>query len=132
MPARTLTAAAAALALLLAACSDDPGGSAARPGALRTVAVTALPGYQPSVSGSANEHKVLAVPVQAVARHGRVAVAYVVDYRGGVTRRELEVAPADDEDYLRVLSGLHHGEQVALDPAAAAQAYRAQRQASSP
>lgn len=130
-PGSRARAAAVALTLLTAACSQPPSGAdhaAAEAAGLPTVAVSALPGYRPSTAEGADERKVLQVPERAVAREGAQAVAYVVDYRGEISRRPLTLAPAAGDGAVRVLGGLHHGEQVALDAAAAAAVYQRQRQ----
>jgi RND family efflux transporter MFP subunit len=68
------------------------------------------------LAGAAPE---LRVPRSAVLRRSEVTAVYVVDQQGAAHLRQVRLGPAAGDEVL-VLSGLQGGEQVALDPIAAA------------
>lgn len=59
-------------------------------------------------------HNALVVPIQAVAERKGKHHAYVVDARGDIQRREVEVGESN-EKLIQVMKGLEEGELVVLD-----------------
>jgi len=92
-----------------------PGAAGVAPGTLVKVAF---------VSG---EEERLLLPAEALVRRGEVSGAYVIDPDGRIGLRYLRVGTPAGDGRLPVLAGLGAGERVAIDPAAAAQAYKAQQ-----
>lgn len=68
------------------------------------------------VSGSERQ---LLVPVEAVAYRGEVVAVYIVNDQGDVRMRQVRLGRTVDGQ-VTVLSGLHAGETIALDPVRAA------------
>lgn len=65
----------------------------------------------------------LLIPAQALARRGEVTAAYVIG-ESGITFRHLRIGTATADGRVPVFAGLAAGERIALDPVAAAIAYR--------
>ena len=93
-----------------------PGEHRVHPGTLVKVAF---------VSGEAER---LLVPASALVRRGEVTAVHVVAPDGRVALRYVRIGNPAPDGRIPVLSGLASGERVALDPVAAAAAYRAQSQ----
>jgi RND family efflux transporter MFP subunit len=87
-----------------------------------------FPGTLVKVAFVSGEDERLLIPAQAVVRRGEVTGAYVMD--GGIQFRYLRVGTPVRDGRIPVLAGLSAGERVALDPVAAAIAYK--QQAASP
>lgn len=68
----------------------------------------------------------LLVPAAAVIRRGELTGVYVVDYQDNVGLRYVRTGTPTADGMAPVLSGLHPGEQVALDPLAAGIVYKRQ------
>ncbi|WP_399685619.1 efflux RND transporter periplasmic adaptor subunit [Xenophilus sp.] len=89
-----------------------PGGLAgARPGQFARVL---LPAARPAAGGPR-----LLVPAAAVVRRAELTAVYVVGADGRALLRQVRLGPAAG-DAVEVLAGVEAGEQVALDPQAAA------------
>jgi len=58
----------------------------------------------------------LVIPAQAVAHRSEVTAVYVVDEKGGVHMRQVQLGRRFADGRQEVLAGLAAGEQVALDP----------------
>lgn len=69
------------------------------------------------VSGTASR---LVIPAQAVAHRSEVTAVYVKDAKGALSFRQVRVGEALPENQIEVLAGLSAGENVVLDPVAAA------------
>lgn len=85
-----------------------------------------FPGTLLKVAFASGETRALVVPAAAVMRRSEVTGVYVVAADGRVSLRYVQLGAATAQGELPVLSGLSPGENVALDPVRAAQAYAAQ------
>lgn len=70
----------------------------------------------------------LLVPPRAVVRRGELTTVYVVSSEGRVSLRYVRTGTPGVDGAVPVLSGLHPGERVALDPIAAGIAYKRQHE----
>jgi len=74
------------------------------------------------------EREQLLVPSRAIARRGEVAGAYVISKsQSAIEFRYLRLGRALTTGKTTILAGLEQGETIALDPVAAATAYKTQR-----
>jgi len=64
----------------------------------------------------------LVIPSQAVTHRSEVTAVYVKDAKGGLTLRQVRLGEVMPEQQVEVLAGLSVGENVVLDPVAAAAA----------
>ncbi len=78
------------------------------------------PGMLVKVGFALGEGEQLLIPQSALVRRSEVTGVYVVDPDGAVTLRQIRAGHIIDDDHVVVLAGLKPGEQVALDPVAAA------------
>lgn len=83
-----------------------------------------FPGNLVKVTFINGEQSRLQLPAASLVRRGEITGAYVVDTRGSLSLRYLRIGNQGDDGYWSVLSGLADGEQVAIDPIAAARVYR--------
>lgn len=79
-----------------------------------------LPGSYARVLFLTGEANKLTVPTKAVVRRGEVAGVYVQNAQGRLSLRQLRLGEPVANDEVEVLAGLSDGEQVVLDPVAAA------------
>lgn len=86
-----------------------------------------FPGTLVKVAFVSGEGEGLLLPPQALVRRGEVTACYTVDEQAAVNFRALRVGSPGADGRVPVLAGLSAGEKVALDPVAAAAAYRQQR-----
>jgi membrane fusion protein, multidrug efflux system len=90
-----------------------PAGTVAQPGQFARLS------WAGTASPASAEVPRLYVPAQAVMRRAEMNVVYVLDAQGHPALRQVRVGP-NMQDQVEVLSGLHAGEAVVLDPQAAA------------
>jgi RND family efflux transporter MFP subunit len=83
-----------------------------------------FPGTLTKVAFTSGEQQRLLLPPEAVVRRSELIGAYVVDAAGAVSFRYLRVGSPTTDGRVPVLAGLVAGERVALDPIAAAAAYK--------
>jgi hypothetical protein len=76
--------------------------------------------WLPSAAGSGQGAK-LFVPTSAVQRRAEMTGVYVLDSRGQALLRQVRLGQTQGSE-VEVLSGVQSGEQVAVDPQAAAKA----------
>lgn len=86
-----------------------------------------FPGMLVKVAFSVGERKALAVPSQAIVHRSEVTGVYVVGDDSKLQFRQLRLGNEVADDLTVVLAGLQAGEQVALDPVAAAILLKQQR-----
>lgn len=82
-----------------------------------------FPGTLVKVAFVSGEERRLLIPPEAMAHRGEITGAYVVA-DGKITFRYLRIGTPAPDGRIPVLAGLHEGERVALDPVAAAAAYK--------
>ena len=75
-----------------------------------------LPGQFARAHFSTGVTRKLVIPASAVLRRSEVTAAYVQSASGPAQLRQIRVGDVSVEGYVEVLSGLHEGERVALDP----------------
>lgn len=85
-----------------------------------------FPGTLVKVAFVSGETRGLQVPPEAVVHRGELTACYIVGDTGNVSFRALRVGSPGADGRIPVLAGLAAGEKVALDPIAAAAAYKAQ------
>lgn len=86
-----------------------------------------FPGTLVKVAFVSGQTQGLLLPPAALVRRGEITACYTVDENGQVSFRALRVGSPGADGRVPVLAGLAAGEKVALDPVAAAAAYRQQR-----
>jgi RND family efflux transporter MFP subunit len=84
------------------------------------------PGMLVKVGFVVGERERLVVPASAVVHRSELTAVYVLDEQGRLAFRQVRVGPRVGEHRV-VLAGLEAGERVAVDPQAAAVAYKRQR-----
>ena len=80
------------------------------------------PGMYTKVAFATGEATHLVIPSQAVTHRSEVTAVYVKDAKGGLTLRQVRLGEVMPEQQVEVLAGLSVGENVVLDPVAAAAA----------
>ncbi len=80
------------------------------------------PGMYTKVAFVTGEATHLIIPVQAVAHRSEVTAVYVKDAKGGLSLRQIRLGDVLPDNQVEVLAGLSVGENVVLDPVAAAAA----------
>ena len=78
------------------------------------------PGMYTKVAFASGEETRLVIPVQAVAHRSEVTAVYVKTDKGALSLRQVRVGEVLPENQIEVLAGLSVGENVVLDPVAAA------------
>lgn len=82
-----------------------------------------FPGTLTKIAFVTGESESLLVPARAVAQRGEVSAVYVVS-DAGIELRQLRLGSLTSDNRYPVLAGLHSGDKIALDPIAAAYAYK--------
>ena len=80
------------------------------------------PGMYTKVAFATGEASHLVIPSQAVAHRSEVTAVYVKDEKGGLNLRQVRLGEVFADNQVEVLAGLSAGENVVLDPVAAAAA----------
>lgn len=80
------------------------------------------PGMYTKAAFVTGEASYLVIPTQAVTHRSEVTGVYVQDAKGGLSLRQVRLGKTFPDHRVEVLSGLSVGEQVVLDPVAAAAA----------
>ena len=80
------------------------------------------PGMYTKAAFVSGEETRLVIPAQAVAHRSEVTAVYVKDAKGGLSLRQGRLGETLPENQIEVLAGLSAGENVVLDPVAAAAA----------
>lgn len=80
------------------------------------------PGMYTKVAFVTGEAAHLVIPIQAVAHRSEVTAVYVKDDKGGLNLRQVRLGEVLSDHQVEVLAGLSAGENVVLDPVAAAAA----------
>ena len=75
-----------------------------------------LPGQFARAHFATGVARKLVIPERAVLRRSEVTAAYVPSASGPAQLRQIRVGDVSVDGYVEVLSGLHEGERVALDP----------------
>lgn len=86
-----------------------------------------FPGTLVKVAFVSGETEGLLLPPEAIVRRGELTGCYIAGVDGAVAFRALRVGSPGADGRIPVLAGIAAGENVALDPVAAATAYKAQR-----
>lgn len=80
------------------------------------------PGMYTKVAFVTGETELLVIPEQAVTHRSEVTAVYVKDAKGGLALRQVRLGEKLPNQQVQVLAGLSAGENVVLDPVAAAAA----------
>jgi len=80
------------------------------------------PGMYTKVAFVTGQVTHLVIPVQAVAHRSEVTAVYVKDAKGGLSLRQVRLGDVLPDNQVEVLAGLSAGDNVVLDPVAAAAA----------
>lgn len=99
---------------------------------LPTPASPLFPGTLVKVSFVTGTTEQLLIPAEALVQRGEVTGAYVVTAEGIMHLRYIQAGAITTDQRIPVFSGLQAGERIALDPVAAAQAYKFQNAALEP
>jgi RND family efflux transporter MFP subunit len=88
-----------------------------------------FPGMYVKVGFVAGSQQQLVIPLASVVMRSEVVAVYVVDDQGRVHFRHIRLGSPAGPQHVSVLSGLEEGEQIAVDPIAAAILLKSQRTA---